>query len=106
MSRAVSYQPMHPPKKAISIEQMNAVLAKHAKKVPDVPSPPRPDCERPALRLVWRGVSAWVIETHCQRYRIEKSICPNTRKPRYRIFKRAPDWWFEFTPSEADPQVA
>ena len=64
-------------------------------------------------RLVWAKVTRWAIETTCGKYRIERFVpgaIETNRRPagpdRYRIFKRAPEWWFEFAPTETDPNIA
>lgn len=70
--------------------------------------------QQSTARLVWSTINPWVTQSACGAYRLERFVpgilrdidLRGDRAARYRILKRAPDWWSECAPSEADLEVA
>ena len=64
--------------------------------------------QAPAAILVWRQLSKWTWESDCGRFMIERFIIGNHERiredyqsiSRYRVFRRNPEWDFEFAPNE------
>jgi hypothetical protein len=94
MGRITPYQPMHEPRREVSLDRMHQILAKRSGAQPEVsrePVAPAPNTELP--KLEWAKPEQWFCKTTCGRYSVAK--CMVGTKATYQCWKLTPgSAWF------------